>query len=151
MKVNYLKLDKPERLFGYQVVVVCRHGNGEQRRKHHKRRINKKWLKRYGVWSGQPLKKGQAMVSGGVLMVTRDDYLKIKAIMKKAKDTPYLSPISVANFDFDDVAKLADKLKITPEKQPFLYPYQVQPCDPIADDLLQDRMRPYPWIVRYGF
>ena len=45
-------------LFGVDVVVMWEHDDGEPKRKHKKKRIAKKWLKRYGAWSS-PCKKGQ--------------------------------------------------------------------------------------------
>ena len=77
--------------FLLHVIIACEHGNGEQRRKHRKHRINKKWLKRYGVWSGQPLDKDKAVYLKGeeTLLVTRDMYRRIKEAAKKEYKEKY--------------------------------------------------------------
>ena len=39
-----------ELFYGTKIIVKWEHEVGDQKRKHKKKRINKKWLKRYGVW-----------------------------------------------------------------------------------------------------
>ena len=39
-----------EMYFGKRIIIQWEHEVGDQKRKHKKKRINKKWLKRYGVW-----------------------------------------------------------------------------------------------------
>ena len=51
-------------LGGTRIVVKWEHDDGEQRRKHKKKRIAKKWLKRYGTWH--------------TLVMSRNTYVMIK-------------------------------------------------------------------------
>ena len=110
-------------LFGYEVIVVCEHENGEQRRKHHKRRTNKKWLKRYGVWSGQPLNKGQMIIADGALLVSRTMYLKIKQAVKSRSIDPtsmYL-PCNPESDQSEWVERLKSFASPPPEKNRIKY------------------------------
>ena len=67
---------------GLAIMIVCDHDNGEQRRRHRKRRINKKWLKRYGVYV-EPMEPNQILVFGGCAIMSRKTYKKIRAATKK--------------------------------------------------------------------
>ena len=74
-------------LLGSELVVVCEHDDGEQIRRHRKRRINKKWRKRYGVYH-EPLKKGQIVKFDGKLLVSRSTYKRLLAAAVKLNETP---------------------------------------------------------------
>ena len=67
-----------EKIQGRNIVIIQNHEEGEQVRKHRKRRINKKWLKKYGVYGPQKLKKGQLMVFNGTLYMSRLTYKQLK-------------------------------------------------------------------------
>lgn len=54
-----------------------------QRRKHKKKRINKKWRKRYGVYELNLIPKGQMMIMDGVLYMTLSDYNQLIPQIKK--------------------------------------------------------------------
>lgn len=69
-------------LLSADIVVICEHDDGEQIRKHKKKRINKKWRKRYGVYH-EPLKKGQILMADGTMYVSRTTY---NLILKKPKE-----------------------------------------------------------------
>ena len=61
--------------FGTPIIFVKT--EGEQRRKHRKKRINKKWKKRYGCHSGTALPDGEIMLvdipgANKMLMMTRN-------------------------------------------------------------------------------
>lgn len=133
-------------LFGYEVIAVCEHGNGEQKRKHHKRRINKKWLKRYGVWTGQPLDKGKAMVFDGKLFVTHDTYRQIKRLIKsQAVDTTSMYLPATAGVAQDGwIDKLKSFATMAPEKNRISFipfsEYSLPEADkhyPLAEDFLR--------------
>lgn len=49
-----------------------------QRRKHKKKRINKKWRKRYGMYEFNLIPKGQMMIMDDVLYMTISDYNNLK-------------------------------------------------------------------------
>ena len=50
-----------------------------QRRKHHKKRINKKWLKRYGVIELNSMPHGQVvMMDNGVFLMTKRTFESLK-------------------------------------------------------------------------
>lgn len=55
-----------------------------QRRTHKKKRINKKWAKRYGYRYG--LEKGQAYVIDNKLYMTKESYLILKRALEKEKN-----------------------------------------------------------------
>jgi len=70
---------------GSRIIVQWEHDDGEPKRKHKKKRIAKKWLKRYGTWSS-PCKKGQIFwfndfTSGSLekrFYVSRNTYAMLK-------------------------------------------------------------------------
>ena len=83
-----------ERILGLAVYIVSEHDEGEQVRKHKKRRINKKWLKRYGVYHS-PLKPGEiAVVWGKILLMTRPTYRRVKKALSKRTDAAPKQPTS---------------------------------------------------------
>lgn len=50
-----------------------------QRRKHHKKRINKKWCKRYGFYEINMMPHGQVvMMDNGVIWMTKKTYEQLK-------------------------------------------------------------------------
>ena len=54
-----------------------------QRRKHHKKRINKKWRKRYGVIEINMMPHGQViMMDNGVLWMTKRTFQELKALQR---------------------------------------------------------------------
>lgn len=57
-----------------------------QRRKHRKRRINKKWRKRYGCIEYDRQPKGLMYEIEGTLYMTREDFEKLKEIAKYQKN-----------------------------------------------------------------
>ncbi len=76
------------RFCGWTLRIVSEHDNGEPRRKHKKKRIAKKWLKKYGRWSG-PLDPGVvvAAVDGTHTMyMSRRTYCIIKQYLPKFPD-----------------------------------------------------------------
>lgn len=60
------------------IKIIQEHEEGEQVRKHHKRRINKKWLKRYGVYGKQKLNKNEILILDGVAYMSRQHFRKLK-------------------------------------------------------------------------
>ena len=56
-----------------------------QRRKHHKKRINKKWRKRYGVVEYNSMPHGQVLFSetGRVLYMTKKTFEEVKKMAEK--------------------------------------------------------------------
>lgn len=69
-----------DRFIGFPIMIISNHDDGEQRRRHKKRRINKKWLKRYGTYS-VPLKPGEVMCFNRTLYMTLPTYRKLKEYM----------------------------------------------------------------------
>lgn len=64
-----------ERLFGHPVYIATK---SFQRRKHHKKRINKKWLKRYGTWEINMMPHNQVVMMDGVIYMTKKTWEKFK-------------------------------------------------------------------------
>ena len=67
---------------GYPIVIIQEHENGEQVRKHKKKRINKKWLKRYGTY-WEMLNPGEVVLVDGRLLMSRRTYNKLKQMERK--------------------------------------------------------------------
>lgn len=58
-------------LYGMPIIITTR---VQQLRKHRKRRINKKWRKRYGVMEYNPIPEGQIVVYDGTMYMSRKDF-----------------------------------------------------------------------------
>ena len=66
----------------YPIVIIQEHENGEQVRKHKKKRINKKWLKRYGAY-WEKLDPGEIVLVDGQMLMSRRTYNKLKQMERK--------------------------------------------------------------------
>ena len=65
------------------IYIISEKDNGDQRRTHKKKRINKKWRKRYGLVSA-PVEKGQCFVVKGVgIYMSRKTYNALKKGLKE--------------------------------------------------------------------
>lgn len=75
-------------LFGIDVVVMWEHEAGDPKRKHKKKRIAKKWLKKYGVWEEYDgaCPKGRAFYINGTIYISRNAYAKLKQCTFKFED-----------------------------------------------------------------
>ena len=61
--------------YGHPIYIATKEW---QKRKHHKKRINKKWLKRYGCYEMNMMPHGEiAMMDNGVLWMTKQTYIKL--------------------------------------------------------------------------
>lgn len=60
------------------IKIIQEHEEGEQIRKHHKRRINKKWLKRYGTYGKQKLDKDQVVIFNDIVYMSRQKFRILK-------------------------------------------------------------------------
>lgn len=58
-------------LYGMPIIITTQ---VQQLRKHRKRRINKKWRKRYGVMEYNPIPEGQIVVHDGTMYMSRKDF-----------------------------------------------------------------------------
>ena len=64
-------------LTGYPIYIATKE---IQRRKHHKKRINKKWRKRYGVIEYNSMPHGEIVImDNGVILMTKRTFEQIKA------------------------------------------------------------------------
>lgn len=70
--------------FGTKIIIKWKHEIGDPKRKHKKKRIAKKWLKRYGVWEEWEgaCPKGQVIYVDGTLFVSRRIYIWMKDYAK---------------------------------------------------------------------
>lgn len=66
----------------YPIAIIQEHENGEQVRKHKKKRINKKWLKRYGTYC-EMLDPGEVVLVDGQLLMSKRTYNKLKQMKRK--------------------------------------------------------------------
>lgn len=65
------------------IIIISEKDNGDQARTHRKKRINKKWRKRYGIVS-TPLEKGQCIVVKGTgIYMSRKTYNALKKGLKE--------------------------------------------------------------------
>lgn len=63
-------------LTGYPICIATQEF---QCKKHHKKRINKKWLKRYGIVELNSMPHGKViMMDNGVLWMTKKTYQELK-------------------------------------------------------------------------
>lgn len=72
-----------QRWRGLPVYIVSDKDNGDQVRTHKKKRINKKWRKRYGLVS-TPFEKGQCSIAYGIgIFMSKKTYNALKRGMKQ--------------------------------------------------------------------
>lgn len=65
---------------GYPIYIATKE---IQRRKHHKKRINKKWQKRYEYWELNYMSHGEIiMTDDGVLYMTKRTYQDLLKVIK---------------------------------------------------------------------
>lgn len=65
------------------IIIISEKDNGDQARTHRKKRINKKWRKRYGTVS-TPIEKGQCIViKGSGIYMSRKTYNALKKWLKE--------------------------------------------------------------------
>ena len=57
-----------------------------QRRKHHKKRINKKWAKRYGFIEVDYIPQGKVITTDGAIWMTRKDFNEFKRRLAAESD-----------------------------------------------------------------
>ena len=70
-------------LTGYPIYIATQE---YQRRKHHKKRINKKWRKRYGTVELNSMPHGEiVMMDNGVIWMTKKTFEQIKKGVNKWK------------------------------------------------------------------
>lgn len=65
---------------GYPVYIATKEC---QNRKHHKKRINKKWRKRYGVTEYNMMPDGEVMLFYGTIWMTRKTFEQLKLNRKE--------------------------------------------------------------------
>lgn len=81
-----LKQKRAQRMTARPVLrLQVLHYAGEQIRRHRKRRINKKWRKRYGTYGGPLPQKYYAFVWDGCLITTRPGLQKIREAAAKVR------------------------------------------------------------------
>lgn len=62
-------------LTGYPIYIATKE---IQRRKHHKKRINKKWQKRYGMIELNSMPHGEVVMMDGVIYMTKRTFESLK-------------------------------------------------------------------------
>ena len=67
-------------LNGYDIIITTKK---HQIRTHKKKRINKKWAKRYGFMYFDIQDRGQAVIVGSTIYMTQRDFDDLKEEMKK--------------------------------------------------------------------
>lgn len=60
------------------IKIIQEHDEGDQIKIHKKKRINKKWLKRYGCYGKQKLDKGQVLIFGDIAYMSRPYFKQLK-------------------------------------------------------------------------
>ncbi len=70
----------PEQYLGYPIRIATKK---YQRRKHRKKRINKKWQKRYGFSEYDMMPYGQVMMMNNEIWMTEKTYLELWKVVKK--------------------------------------------------------------------
>ncbi len=67
----------------YTIKIIQEHDEGEQKRNHKKRRINKKWLKIYGVYGKQKLDKDQVIIVDNIVYMSRSHFKQLQNQLKR--------------------------------------------------------------------
>lgn len=67
-------------LYGTPIIITTRK---RQARKHKKKRVNKKWLKRYGMRIVEVQEHGKPFIFEGKIYMTESDYIKLKTMLEK--------------------------------------------------------------------
>lgn len=71
-------------LYGHPIYVATKEW---QRRKHRKKRINKKWLKRYGTLEINMMPHNQViMMDNGIIWMTKRTWERLKPLMQEVRD-----------------------------------------------------------------
>ena len=83
---------------GYPIKIIQEHEQGEQKRKHKKKRINKKWKKRYGVYETQYLDKNQVLFVNGEIVISRKIFNEIKKILDNGRIATKEESLSIDNY-----------------------------------------------------
>ena len=65
--------------FGYPIRIATKK---RQCRKHHKKRINKKWQKRYGFYEYDIMPHGKMMLIDGVLYMTEKTFNELNDLVR---------------------------------------------------------------------
>lgn len=69
-------MTREELYFGHPIYIATKEW---QKRKHHKKRINKKWLKRYGTYEMDMMPHNEVvMMDDGVIWMTKRTYEVLK-------------------------------------------------------------------------
>lgn len=68
-----------EQILGYPIYIATKK---HQRRKHHKKRINKKWQKRYGYYEYNMMPHGQVMMMDDAIYMTEKTYRELWNVMR---------------------------------------------------------------------
>ena len=75
-----------ERYMGHPIYIATKEW---QRRKHRKKRINKKWLKRYGTYELNLMPHEQVlMMDDGVIWMTKKTWLQLKPALERFNPEP---------------------------------------------------------------
>lgn len=65
------------------IYIISKNDNGDQARRHKKKRINKKWRKRYGMVN-TPIEKGGCLIVPGIgIYMSRKTYNALKKGLKE--------------------------------------------------------------------
>lgn len=69
----------------YKIHIIQEHENGEPFRKHKKKRIQKKWIKKYGCYSGLILQAHAIieMSDGRILFMSRNTFNELKKSLRQ--------------------------------------------------------------------
>lgn len=61
-----------------EIRIIQKHEEGDRRRTHKKKRIDKKWLKRYGYYGKQLLSRGQIIMVDNIAYMSLDTFRSLK-------------------------------------------------------------------------
>ena len=68
-------MTREELYFGHPIYIATKEW---QKRKHRKKRINKKWLKRYGTYELNMMSHGKIVLIDGAIWMTKKTFEQIK-------------------------------------------------------------------------
>lgn len=77
--IDYIRKDViMNNFYGTDIIIIQKHENGDRVKTHKKKRIDKKWKKKYGYYNGLKLNKGQIISFENKLYMSKNTYNQIK-------------------------------------------------------------------------
>ena len=67
---------------GFNIIIIQNHENGDRIKTHKKKRIDKKWEKKYGYYKNLPLEKLQVINLENIIYMSKNTYNQMRKCYK---------------------------------------------------------------------